>query len=259
MFLALTACNNKSALATHVQPIDAAALRQMSEMRVLWGHQSVGRNIIAGLRDISSDAKVELPIERLDQGNADFHGIAEFDVGRNGDPASKDREFLSGLRQGFGERGGVALYKYCFVDMEKATDPEKLFQQYKNTLSEARKEFPRVTVIPVTMPVTTIEPTWKLIAKRVLNKTTDAELNRKRMQFNEAVRKEYAGGPIFDLARAEATLPDGERNIVIVEGAPTEVLAAEYAADGAHLNGFGRRQVAAELLRTLQQIKVRNE
>ena len=100
-----------------------------------------------------------------------------------------------------------------------------------------------------TVPLTVDEPKLKMMAKRLVGRTTTRDLNAKRARYNALLRKEYGTrDPFFDLARAESTLEDGRRIVWWGDGVEVESLAPEFSNDGGHLNVRGRRAVASQFL-----------
>jgi hypothetical protein len=56
---------------------------------------------------------------------------------------------------------------------------------------------------------------------------------------------------LFDLAKAESTLPDGSRSFFMSNRDTVFTLAEQYSADGGHLNDLGKRYAAAAMLTAL--------
>jgi hypothetical protein len=225
----------------HVTSLD------LGSSRIFFGHQSVGRNILDGIREI----KPRIRIETLDDAESrQGPMLVESTVGRNGDPASKDRDFLRAVDK-LGS-GDFALLKYCYVDMTPDTDPEELYRTYAATLDSARAL--GVNAIAVTMPITAIDPDWKRLAKRILGRGTTLELNARRQAFNDLLRDRFGPDQLVDIAHLESTLPDGTRSTQSFEGSPIETLPKEFTGDGSHLNELGRRHVAAGFLEALVQV-----
>ena len=226
------------------QALSAGELSVMQSTRIFFGHQSVGRNILAGIAELEPDLRV---VAATNPGEIEGPALIEASIGRNGDPLSKDRAFLEAVSQL--DPGDVATYKYCYVDMLAETDPDSLFAHYRNTLDAAERS--GVRTVAITMPLTTVAPAWKRWIKQVLGKTTDLELNAKRQHFNELLRQSGTTRPLIDLARLEATLADGSSQTASFEGRTLGILASEYTDDGAHLNDRGRRHVAPLFLQAL--------
>lgn len=73
--------------------------------------------------------------------------------------------------------------------------------------------------------------------------------NTTRNKVNDMLREAYLNKePIFDLAKYEATLPDGTRAFFKEGNNKIYVLNSRYTDDGGHLNEFGRRIVAEQFL-----------
>ena len=67
-----------------------ADLEAVSKARILMGHQSVGRNVIAGLQELAAEVGVPLRIEVIDGVPPDSEpGFFHSEIGRNGDPEGK--------------------------------------------------------------------------------------------------------------------------------------------------------------------------
>lgn len=225
-------------------------LRVVAGERIFFGHQSVGRNVLAGMAQFSGEIRI---VSGVPPDRVDGPALMEAAVGRNGEPATKDRDFLTDI-QHMNRPGEIAMYKYCFTDISASSDPVAVFGQYRETLRMAEALHSGLRVIPMTMPITTAESGWKRLAKSLLGKTTDLELNRRRMRFNELLRREFSERPILDVARYESTYPDGSRHVRTMDGEQVEILADEYTTDGSHLNEAGRRWVAARFIAELAEI-----
>lgn len=211
---------------------------------IFFGHQSVGRDLLAGMVECLPELRV---VRGIDGAIVEGPVLIESSIGRNGDPRSKDQAFLDAVSQL--PEGSLALYKYCYVDMGADTDPDSLYAAYTRTLQRAADR--GVNVVAVTMPLTTVAPTWKYGLKRLTGRVTDRELNLRRERFNRRLRESSHPWPLIDLARLEATAPDGSMRTVSYHGVAVPVLAAEYTSDGSHLDQRGRQFVAPRFLRDL--------
>ena len=81
------------------------------------------------------------------------------------------------------------------------------------------------------------------------------EDNIKRNELNNMILQEYKGKePVFDIALAEATLPNGKYVYFSRNGKSYYYLAEEYTKDGGHLNEAGRLHVAEQFLLTLADV-----
>jgi len=233
-------------------------LDKIRSMKILFGHQSVGSNLIDGLNEIAAaHPAARLQIVDMDTA-AGMQGpwFAHFPVGTNRQPDAKIASFREHLA-GAGNSIDVAFFKFCYVDAGKDSDVEGLFSRYRTAIAEARKQSPAVAVVHVTMPLTSIDNGWRGLLKRVRGRSTGEEDNAARTRFNNLMRKEYGGRePLFDLAAAESTAPDGSRVQGQIRGAAYEALCPRYTDDGGHLNRLGRDRCASALLQTLAQVSL---
>ncbi len=238
--------------------LSAQELDKIRSMKILFGHQSVGSNLIDGLNEIAAaNPAARLQIVDLDTaGGKPGPCLAHFPVGTNRQPDAKIASFVERVARS-GNSVDVAFFKFCYVDAGANTDVEGLFSRYRNAIAETRKQFPGVAVVHVTMPLTSIDSGWRGILKRIRGRATGEEDNAARTRFNTLMRKEYGGRePLFDLAAAESTAPDGSRIQGQSKGVAYEALCPRYTDDGGHLNRLGRDRCASALLQTLAQVSL---
>lgn len=205
-------------------------------VKVFFGHQSVGRNIIKGinavLRGDNSLRVVELTTERSEPPRGEGGYLAHANIGKNEEPYTKIRAFDTLLRDGLGAHVEVALLKLCYVDVTSGTDVQALFETYRDTLASLARDYPGVRFLHTTVPLTTSQ-----IANNVL-----------REEYNDLVRREYRGA-LFDIAALESTAPDGSRvGGRDGTGRPYFELYGAYTSDGGHLNSGAARMAAVALL-----------
>jgi hypothetical protein len=236
------------------------ALEKVAEQRIFFGHQSVGYNIMDGLKDIAKEyPEQHLKIaDAADPARLDGKPIfLHSEVGQNTDPVSKLNDFSKLLDHGIGSKVDIAFVKFCYVDFTQETDTQKLFDSYKAVHKSLKKKYPKITFVHVTAPLTSKQTDVMTLTKNVVKYIIGRPVrsykdNISRNQFNDMLTKEYAGKePIFDLALIESTLPDGKRVVNSREGKNFFSLAPEYTSDGGHLNEKGRRIVAIKLLEFL--------
>jgi hypothetical protein len=256
--LTLTQCRESKMETLSENPVHLTSqqLQKVASTSVFFGHQSVGDNIVQGLREhMTADPNLRLNLLESDTPPNAGPVFMEFHIGQNGSPGSKDEAFSLAMAKGGGFRGGVALYKYCYVDVTASTDVSTMFHNYRKSVESLKAKYPALTVVHVTVPLTTASDGWKYSIKSALGRTTEVELNAKRNQFNDLLREQYRNRePIFDLAEAESTLPDGSRSFVTFKGRRVYTLVPAFTEDGGHLNELGRRAVADKLLLTLAEL-----
>jgi hypothetical protein len=202
---------------------------------VLFGHQSVGANILDGIRDISPES-----IEK----------IKDVYIGQNRDPMSKIRDFEQQVKAN--NDVDVAMMKLCFVDIPNYFLPYEILEVYAATVSRLERQYPNIKFIHVTVPLTVYDSSLvnqiKTSIKKVLGRPTyDFDANKTRKEFNVLLRKYYPFDTVFDLAAIES---DNER--YQENGAPA--LNRGYTYDSGHLNEKGRQVVAKELVQYLNKL-----
>lgn len=232
-------------------------IHSLENLRIFFGHQSVGDNIVQGVRDlIAEDSRLQIKlVKSSDPASITGPAFMEAHVGQNMAPRSKNQEFQAILAKGFGSQGGVALLKYCYVDIQANTDVKQLFNAYAILISQLKTKYPKLRIVHVTAPLTTVQSSGKAWVKEFLGKASDREDNRRRNQFNELMRKAYSSEPIFDLADVESTHEDGSRAFFMDGNIKIFTLASEYTSDGGHLNQAGRRAAAQRMLTTLANVR----
>lgn len=223
----------------------------LANRRIFFGHQSVGRNILAGVRQVlEREPQITLRlVESENPGAIQGPAFIDANIGRNGDPESKANAFVRAIEQGFGDSGGIAMFKYCYVDVTPGTDIDKLFEDYATRIDSLKTVYPGLTIVHVTLPLKRLRGGKREWVKRLLGRSTDMALHVKRNRYNELLRARYQGtDPIFDLAMLESTRADGSRSAIRYRGRTVYTLAPEWTDDGAHLNEAAQIRVAEQLL-----------
>ncbi|MEI6374669.1 MAG: hypothetical protein WCP26_12885 [Actinomycetes bacterium] len=215
-----------------------AELLTAAKKRVLFGHQSVGANIIEGMGTLYRARGVTSPVYRSWSNSLPSTGryFADAYIGANGDPLSKIRAFVALMRGGAGTRVNVAAMKLCFVDVTAGTNVTSLFASYRVSMANLHTRYPKVALLYLTVPLTTDSPAD----------------NVKRQRFNALMRTNYAStGRLFDLAALESTKPTGARVTGLYNGARYYAMFAGYSSDGGHLNAAGERRLADAFMRLI--------
>ena len=102
----------------------------------------------------------------------------------------------------------------------------------------------------MTAPYIALQKGAKAIVKRVLFMPLYGELsNINKNKFNERVIEELGDEfPIFDLALVEATKPDGSLTTHKYKGESYPALSYIYTDDMGHLNSYGSKVAAYNLI-----------
>jgi len=231
-------------------------IEKVSGHQLYFGHQSVGFNILSGVARWEDETGVSInKVESRDFANTGSAALVHFRVGKNGDPKSKIDDFVSLMETVPCDSASVAFFKFCYVDVTEGTNVEEVFDYYKEKMHALKDSFPDCRILLITVPLTSIQKGLKATAKKILGrKISGREDNLKRYAFNQRLLNELAGDfSVFDLAGVEATLPDGSTNTFAYDGKDYPAMPGIYTSDGGHLNDYGAKVVAYNLLAFLSE------
>ncbi|MCC7385921.1 MAG: SGNH/GDSL hydrolase family protein [Deltaproteobacteria bacterium] len=254
----LVACMGEEGAEAVPSPIDSSTsddLKKLAQLRIFFGHQSVGGDIVAGLEDLKrATGTAELSIVKLEPGaQLPAAYFAHGTVGQNRAPKSKFDGFAAVVDGELKGKVDVALMKLCYVDIDRTTDVEAILKDYVAMVQAVKSRHPELVVVHVTSPLMVVEG-WnrmKYYAKVLMGVEND---NVRRNRFNQLLRERFAGEPIFDLEAIESTRPDGSREDF--EDGKNFAMVHAYTYDGGHLNEAGRQRVARELARFMAKLSV---
>jgi hypothetical protein len=217
--------------------------------RVFFAHHSVGANLLTGVETLARESGRELKLTDLDHADgASASNWTHSYGGQNGAPKTKIDHFVSVMRKGL--KPDLAFMKFCFVDFGPDTDVAELFAYYQRAMTTLKQERPEVRFAHVTVPLMVNPSGLKSMIKRLIGRDGRQDLaNVKRSEFNRRLVEAFPSDPIFDLARAESTRPDGTRETFDYGGKVYYSLAPAYTDDGAHLDARGQRALGAEMIR----------
>jgi len=242
-----------------IKNISPKQWEKLAKQKIYFGHQSVGYNIIDGIRAVMDKyPEIQLNIsETRDLATINVGVLSHSKVGKNEDPMSKTTDFVKIMESGVGDKADIAFHKYCYIDVNANTDVDKVFSNYKNRMNYLKIKYPGTRFVHITMPLTTIQTGPKAWIKKILGKPIGGvDANIKRNMFNQLLLDTYKlTDPVFDFAIAEATQPDG----TIITFAKGEkkyfALYKGYSDDGGHLNRQGQKRIAEQLLIFLVEVK----
>jgi hypothetical protein len=234
-------------------------LEHVASRRVLFGHQSVGANIIDGIAQLAQAEGVSLRIVEV-QAPAELEPstFGHMYVAENGNPIRKFESFELAMDSGHSDPD-IAFLKLCYVDFSADTDPKALFAKYRAAVDRLKLKHPTTTLVHVTAPLTVVQGGAKSLLKRLLGRAPSGILeNVRRNEYNELIRQAYFGHePIFDLAHIESSGTDGQAVTIEWNKIQIPVLAPQYTDDGGHLNAAGKLRAARELISVLAAIPER--
>jgi hypothetical protein len=244
--------SEKNGILDDIKNIPGSVWKNLSEKKIYFGHQSVGFNIIDGMNDVmKNDQRVKLNIvETNDPSEFDKPLFAHSRVGENQDPISKNNTFKEIMKKGIGGSADFSFFKYCYIDIKSETDIEKLFTEYRDTLSQLNNDYPGTTFIHVTVPLVVVQKGPRVWVKKIIGRAIGGyNDNIRRNQFNDMLKNYYLGKePVFELGRIESTFADGSIETFKKDGKVYHAMVPQYASDGRHLNEKGRKIVAEQLL-----------
>ncbi len=180
--------------------IPLTRLNKARALNIYFGHQSVGWNILDGLESLAARNQQRYQINIIQDPPPEWFkenkGLGHAEIGENGDPSSKVRDFTEKVssRPGLGRYLNAAIMKICFVDIQPTSNVLSIWNTYRCHMEKLKQQFPRMTVVLCTCPISATQD------------------NGKREQFNTLVR-DYARNSqstLFDLADIEAFTPAGK-------------------------------------------------
>lgn len=234
---------------------------KLADKKIFFGHQSVGYNIIDGIKDIINERNyIKLNVIETHEPVAfDQPVFAHSQVGMNTKPFSKIKSCEEIMDSGVGSKVDIAFFKFCYVDIMRNLDPRGIFDGYSASLEKLKDKYPATKFLHVTVPINSvpkgIKRNLKQSIKSMISKPGFLEDNLMRRSYNELLRNAYADlGVLFDLALVESVNTGGYRCYVCKGAEKGYVMAPEYTKDGGHLNNLGSRRVAEQLLILLAEI-----
>jgi hypothetical protein len=234
----------------------------LADRRVFFGHQSVGYNIVEGVADLMrGEQRPALRVaESAAPGDLQPGVLAHATVGQNGDPRSKIRAFAEYMDSGVAAHSDVALFKFCYIDVDAETDVDGIFSEYKRVMDDLARRHPDTRFVHATMPLRLVQTGPKAVVKRLLARPAGGYVeNVRRNRYNALLRREYQGrAPIFDIAALESQ-SGGQPTTFTFQGEEFFSLNPAYTPDNGHLNESGRRVVAAGFLNALAEAARRGE
>lgn len=223
----------------------AKDLARLDRVPILFGHHSVGDNLLVGLRALASAAGVTL-------------SITEERPGKNGEPKAKIDDFAARVLAEPKDGAKLAVMKLCYADFAPNTNIGAVFAHYVQVMERVERERPELALMHVTTPVCVHHVALKARIKRVLGRAVwqDGEALR-RVEYNEKLRAHFDADVLFDLARVESTRPTGQAEKAMIDGRLVEVLVPAYTDDGGHLNDLGRQTGARAFAQALAKAVAR--
>ena len=235
----------------------AADMAEVRQSRILFSHHSVGANILEGVKrlDAESPGSDRLRVASIEEAFATKEpALIDFWGGQNGEPKTKIDSFAAVIRSEPRLKLDIAFMKFCYVDFNPRTDVNELFGYYRSTLDALKREHPEIRFAHVTVPLTTWPTGMKWRIFRIIGKEVwEDDANIKRAEFNRRLQESFSSDPVLDLARLEATAPDGHLTTFERGGQSYLSLYPGYTDDGGHLNTLGQQIVGVAAVRFMAE------
>ncbi len=226
--------------------VTKAEIETASKRRVVFAHQSVGENILDGVKELAKKNGVSINIIESRHAEGSEPGIYHFKVGQNGDPAGKIGDYLNTLKSAPFGQADVALVKLCYVDFDRQSDAAAIAKNYISAINKLQASYPSTRFVAVTAPLTAIPGGPKAWVKKMIGRgPNDIADNAKRKEFNDTLRREFDNSHLFDIAKLEAEAATTD------DGKPIEVMRQDLTNDGGHLNSTGQQLVGAAFIKVL--------
>ena len=226
-------------------------LKIINQKNIYFGHKSVGVNIVAGLSKINSlyGQSVLIIKDLKDVSKIDNNYFIHSNIGQNGDPKGKFKEFMNIVNNLKNNKLDIAMMKLCFVDITKETKIDDVFHSYVDMIDSIQKKYPDLTIIHFTVPLKSNPSLLNKIKDIIKGRNNyDQQDNMARIKYNELLFSKYSKNDIFDLAGAESTYPDGKRESILVSEKTCYFLITDYTNDGGHLNELGQQVIAEKFI-----------
>lgn len=235
-------------------------LEALSQKTYFFAHQSVGRNMLDGLRMLMAEnPAIKLNIQESESAaNAVPGAFLHSNVGKNRLPQTKVEQYQSALNSGLGNQVDVAFLKFCYVDLNREGDAKQLFEQYKTSIEKLKAEYPQTRFVHFTLPLKTVPSGVKVTIKNLIGREVPEQSdNIRRSEYNQLLRTAYSGKePVFDIAHLESVDPaTGKAFTFELNGQQYEAMAPANTYDGGHLTDAGKRWLAEQLVVFLANLK----
>lgn len=191
-------------------------------------HASVGGNMVAGLNALHSGNSSFYRLTTSSTSSTPPASITagtlyDYDRGNPGWQA-KVNGFATDIAGGWGGKTTFAMSKFCYID------PDANWTVYRDSMLGLEAANPGTNFVYMTIPLTA---------------DTGSD-NVLRGNFNTSLRNWAAANNkiVFDIADIEAHSASGALQTFVSGGQTYQRLAADWSADGGHLNTAGQLQVA---------------
>jgi hypothetical protein len=219
--------------------------------RLNFAHESVCQNVVDGIRELAETQPGTQGdiIESCAPSTVNGPGIVRFAPEQKSESVSSNRDFPAVGDSCSVSASAIVAIKYCDVDVTPSRDVPKFFGDDQVLVAEARLSHLPLMIAHAIVPLPSADTLNKATAQQVMGRDVRRDLDVNRNAYNALVRRAYSGTePIFELANAESTLPDGARTFFMVDKDTGFTLAEQYTAAGGRPNDHGKWNDAVVML-----------
>lgn len=233
--------------------LESGILSEIRKQYIMFGHQSVGLNIIEGLETLAYNNPERYSLKILNNPSALTQpALVRWINGENFKPHGKIDAFMAKMKSEdansmvWAKVGNIAYFKFCYVDFNSLDiDINAIFDHYIASMESLITAYPNCMLVHITIPITAL--IW----------ASDKQRNVNRHLYNEKLRAyiDSTGGFLYDLADLEAY--DESENYQSFEYSgktyPMMWYSANdpqnngYSYDGGHLNAKGKLHMASAM------------
>ena len=156
-------------------------LEKIASKRIYFGHQSVGNNIIMGLQEILPNKPLKYLniIESVGDAPESRGFFLHIPIGENTRPKLKCDDFIKQLSPELVKKLDYAMFKFCYIDINRKTDVLALFEYYRKTITQVRDRYPELNIIHITSPVRNSPDDLQTKIKELIGKFIGKQNNSK--------------------------------------------------------------------------------
>ncbi|MFZ5519447.1 MAG: T9SS type A sorting domain-containing protein [Candidatus Zhuqueibacterota bacterium] len=225
-------------------------LDKVRTLKIMFGHQSVGTNIVDGLTALSDSNSVRYGLNILFKpSNLTSPAFGHWKNGENQDPHSKIIAFDAKMRSQVGSNDtwadilDIGYFKFCYVDLNLSSiNTDSLYEDYVGNMMKLISDYPECKFVHVTIPLS------------ALIYGSDKDRNKRRHEFNVKIRSlaDITEGYLFDLADIESHDGNGILQTYELDGNEYPMMWYDssdpdnngWSYDGGHLNNKGKEHIA---------------
>ena len=118
-----------------ISDVPAAKWQELAKKKIYFGHQSVGFNIIEGIKLVEQEhPEIKLHIVEGRSLVGKNGVLLHSRIGENTKPETKINDFVNVIDHELGVTPDAAALKFCYVDANDKVDVRKVFADYKRPL-----------------------------------------------------------------------------------------------------------------------------